>query len=97
MRGVWCARVVLRAAACRVHVLSVFRVVHSGVRTHIYTRYSATSITHTAGSRTMRYYRLHVFDLCSLLKNQNGTGERHTIGTPQYTHTTQHAHVSRHC
>ena len=44
--------------------------------------------THRGLARTMRYYRLHVFDLCSLLKNQNGTGERHTIGTPQYTHTT---------
>ena len=44
MRGVWCARVVLRAAACRVHVLSVFRVVHSGVRTHIY---SARNEHHT--------------------------------------------------
>jgi len=55
---------------------------------HIYTP-RATSITHTAGSSTMRYYRLHVFDLSSLLKNQNGTEERHTIGT-QYT-------LTRHC
>ena len=77
---------VLCAAACRVALC----VPVTGVA-HIYTP-RATSITHTAGSRTMRYYRLHVFYLCSFLKNQSGTEERQTAHTP---HTLSRSHLDQ--